>query len=757
MKDLLNALQLYMPKSAMRGGQRHFVRWASSLALIGPALLPAAGMAQSTTAAAPAQASVTQLDEVIVTAQKREQRAIDTPLSVTALDANALADQQIATLTDLAFVSPALRDGEQSGVNRIFIRGIGLTSFSSGADPSVAYYVDGVYIGRPTEQLNTMYDVERIEVLRGPQGSLYGRNATGGAVNVITNAPTAEFSGYIDETAGNYDLHATQGAISGPLNQSGTLLGRVAFDFLNHSGYGWDYGPNNQHPVNDANKQNVRGTLEFKPNDKVDLKIISEFTHEADNDYYTASFGAYPPYVLAGLQGASNPANGGIPAGISISNSQNVADALPDIENHRTGEALTADLTVDLSDSTRFTSITAGRNYLRYNGYNSDDTSAGLGSSLAREWDHQLSQSFALNNHEGAWDSIGGVDLYYEKIKNQTIVPFPQFTNVFFPGPVNYEQSGTMPIYSFAGYAQTTYSIRPDLRLTVGGRFSAEERHSVGYFTGIPPGVTPIDQEKTWRAFTPKAGVEYDVAKDVLLYASATNGFKSGTFDVGQLNPAINPEKVWAYEAGLKAELLDRRVQFTSAVFYYNYKDLQVNKIIGIELLTVNAAAAKNKGIELSTKAKVTEQFTIDGNFSYLDAKFTSFDSTNPVTNVDQNLAGNVLPGAPKVQAGLGATYDFPLQGGALISARAEAEYLSKIYFSEFNVDPLSQSGNTKLNASLKYLSESGKWSAMLWGKNVTNRLTASNKVVTIALWGYPIYGSVDPPATYGITLNYKF
>ena len=229
--------------------------------------------------AAPTNAQTGQLDEIIVTAQKRQQRAIDTPLSITALDANALAEHQVATLADLEFVSPGVRAGEQQGINRLFIRGIGLTSFASGADPSSGFYVDGVYIGRPTEQLSSMYDVQRVEVVRGPQGTLYGRNATGGAVNVITNNPTEETSGYIDETFGNYDLHETQGALSGALNSSGTLLGRVAFDFLNHNGYGEDEAQH--HPINDANKQNFRGTLEYKPNDKTDLKLIAEFTHEA--------------------------------------------------------------------------------------------------------------------------------------------------------------------------------------------------------------------------------------------------------------------------------------------------------------------------------------------------------------------------------------------------------------------------------------------------------------------------------------------
>ena len=738
--------------------RRHFTAWRKNMTVLGCAVLvPYVAIAQTAVDSTKntAGAGGAQLDEIIVTAQKREQRAIDTPISVSAFDATALADHQVTSLVDLAFVSPGIRDGQQNGVNRIFIRGIGLTSFSSGADPSSGFYVDGIYIGRPTEQLSSMYDVERLEVLRGPQGTLYGRNSTGGAVNVITAAPTSEFSGYINQSVGNYDLHETQGAISGPLNSSGTVLGRIAYDFLNRGGYGEDFGTH--HPVNDANKQNVRGTLEFKINDRTDLKLIAEFTHEKDNDYYTQAFGAYPGYTLAGLQGPSNPVNGKVPAGISINNSQDVATALPDGTNHRTGEALTADLRIDLTDNLRFTSLTGVRNFNRYNANNSDNTSAGLGSSLFREWDHQISQEFQLSYHDSKWDSVGGLYLYNEHIKNFTQVPFPQFTDVFGPGEAIYAQSGTMPINAIAAYAQSTYAVLPDFRVTLGGRFSAEERHSVGYFTGIPPGVVAIDQEKTWRSFTPKVGLEYDLAKDTLVYASVTDGFKSGTFEIGQVNPAIDPEKIWAYEVGLKSEFFDRRLDFTSAAFYYNYKDLQVNKIIGISLVTVNAASAKNEGIELATRAKVTSQFTVDANFTYLKATFTDFTSTNPVTSEDQDLSGKMLPGAPKVNAGLGAAYDVPLSNRGNITFRAEAAYTSKIYFSEFNVDALAQGGVTKLNASAKYTSPSGKWTATLWGKNVTDRFIASNKVVTIALWGYPIYGSVEPPATYGLTVGYKF
>jgi len=721
-----------------------------------PTFAMAADQAGSTAGptATPGSAQTGQLDEIIVTAQKREQRAIDTPLSITALDASALSEHQVQAFNDLQSVSPGVQDGDQFGGNRLFIRGIGLTSFASGADPSSAFYVDGVYVARPAAQLGSFYDVERVEVLRGPQGTLYGRNATAGAVNLVTNAPTQEFSGYIDETIGNYDLHRTQGALSGALNSDGTLLGRVAFDFLNHSGYGYDYG--SHHPINDANRQNARFTLEYKPSDKVDVKLITEFTHEADNDYYVADFGAYPGNTLAGLH-----ANGPIPPGIAVINSQNVATNLTGITNTRTGVAETGIVKVDLNDNWSLNSITGWRHFDRHNAEDCDGTSAGLGDCGYNEWDRQLSESLYLSYNTDRWNAIFGLDYFHEDLKNFVPVPFPQFTGVFGPGVPLYEQSGQMPINAYAAYAQGTYSFTPAFRVTLGGRFSDETRASTGFFAGIPPVPQPIDQRKTWSAFNPKVGVEYDLAKDVLWYASATNGFKSGTFDVGQVNPPIDPEKIWAYETGLKGLFLDKRLELTGAVFYYNYTDLQVNKIIGLGTLTVNAASAKNKGIELSTRAKVTNQFTIEGNVTYLDATFTNFNSVNPLDTsanpVPQNLAGNLLPGASKVTADLGPSYAFPVTNGATVTARLDAEYASRIYFSEFNAEALSQAANTRLNALLRYDSPNGKWYASLWGKNVTNQLVATSKILTVALWGYPIYGSMAPPATFGAEAGVKF
>ncbi|WP_421793740.1 TonB-dependent receptor [Hydrocarboniphaga effusa] len=705
------------------------------------------------------------VEEIIVTAQKRAQAAMETPLSLTALDSSALADRQVAALEDLATVSPGIRSGSQNGVNRLFIRGIGLSSFASGADPSSAFYADGVYVGRPGFQLTSFFDVDRLEVVRGPQGTLYGRNATGGAVNLITRSPTEEVSGYLDTTLGNYDLHQTQGALSGKLNSSGTLLGRVAFNTLNRGGYGEDIAQH--HAVNDANSKSFRGTLEYKASENVNFKLIGEHHEENDNNYFTVSSGAYPGYTLAGTQGSSNPANGSIPAGIEVSNGQDAATALPGDTNIRRASAVTGLATIQLDDNLSLSSITGWRDTDRHNASNSDNTSAGLGNTYYNESAEQFSQELQLGYNDDRWDAVLGLYYYHEKLSNYVLVPFVQFGPDF-----EYIQSGTMKIDAYAAFGQATYSVRPDLRVTVGARYNSEKKDTEGYFrppSNDPASNIPIDDGKTWKAFTPKFGVEYDIAEDTLTYASVTRGFKSGTFNVGQANPAIDPEKIWAYEVGFKSRLFDRRVELTGAAFYYDYTDLQVNKIIGLQTLTTNAAAAKNMGVELATTARLTRELTFDANITYLKTEFKDFCSVSPLTPNDpadaacvnedgggRDLSGNQLPGAPEWAGGAGLEYAFAVSAGGFVKARVDSVFTSRVHFSEFNDNALSQASFGKVNASVRYESEDEKWSIAVWGKNITDEQTYGNKTLGVGLWGYPIYSAIDPPATYGVTFGLR-
>lgn len=680
-----------------------------------------------------------QAGDIVVTAQRRAQLALRTPLSLTAMDNSLIEKKQVTGLADLAFAVPGVRSGQQQGVNRVFIRGIGLSSFASGADSSVAFYVDGVYIGRPTEQLSSFYDVARLEVLRGPQGALYGRNATGGAINLITNDPTTEAGGYINFSVGNYRMLQVEGATNLPLTANGDLRARLAFKVLKRDGYGYDFG--SLHDVNDANSQNLRLSLQYNPSPDVDIKFVGQYTHERDNNNYAANFGSYPGYVLQGVSDFG---------GFEIRNSQDAATGVPSPANRREGYAATLNAKFNLSDELSLSSITGWRKFRRRNIASSDGTSAGIGVSDYAERSRQISQEFILNYDLDNFQITAGASYFHEKVSNLTLVPFIQF------GDLLYQQEGDLGIDSLAAYVQGTYSVTPDLRLTAAGRYSTERRTSVGSFSFGT--VTPIDDARRWSAFTPKFGAEFDLTSKTLIYASATNGFKSGTFNIGQVNPAINPEKIWAYEAGIKSRLLDNHLDVTAAVFHYDYSDLQVNKILGLATLTTNAASAKITGVEVSANARVTSHFTIDANFSYIHSRFADFDSINPLVPAagPQNLDGNQLPGSPKYSAIVGAQYVIPMGDAFELTLNGDAAYQSRVYFSEFNDAVISQKGVTKVNASAK-LSHEDSWSVTFWGKNIFNKLIAGNKILGIELWGFPIYGNVEPPATYGATLAVKF
>ena len=737
-----------------------------------PSDMPVAPPSQTGPTDAPPAEEATPSDhvagDIVVTAQRREQLALKTPLSLTALDQTLIESKQVQGLSDLQFVAPGVRSGHQGGSNRLFIRGIGLSSHAAGADSSVAFYVDGVYLGRPHQQLSSFYDIARIEVLRGPQGALYGRNATGGAVNLISNDPDREFGGYVNVTVGNYSLHQAEGAISAPLSSNGDLRARAAFKLIDRNGYGRDIS--NETDVNDASAQAGRLTLQYNPSRDIDVKLIGEYTHENDNNYATTNFGPYQFDDLS-LCPATDGVECSLPGvidfgGIEVRNSQDSAtnlDLLGGKRNRREGYALTLNARFALNDQLSLNSISGWRKYNRYNAVNGDGSSAGIGNVDYNERNETISQELVLNYDSGPLQVTLGGSYYHELLKNRVVAPFIQldFLIPILGFDPLYSEVGELDIDALAVYLQATYSITPALRVTAAGRYSTEKRKSTGVFTinFVAPD-TIIDDSRRWSAFTPKVGVEYDVTPGTLVYASYTKGFKSGSFNVGQPNPAINPEKIEAYEAGIKSRLFDNRVDVTAAYFHYKYTDLQVNKIIGIGAVTTNAASAKTDGFEIAVNARVIPQLTLSGNFTYLDSTFTDFSSINPLfspARPAEDLAGNMLTGSPKYALVGGAQYVLPLNGeGREVVFNADASYQSQIYFSEFNDVQIGQKPATKVNASVKF--DTGKdLSVTFWGKNIFDVQTSGYQLLGIALWGLPRYGSIDPPATFGATLAVGF
>ncbi|MCB2050153.1 MAG: TonB-dependent receptor, partial [Novosphingobium sp.] len=549
-----------------------------------------------------------------------------------------------------------------------------------------------------------------------------------------------------------------------PLTENGDLRARVAFKLLNRNGYGYDYTA--QHDVNNARSQSGRATLQYNPDSTVNIKLTGEYTREKDYNYYVTNFGPYQ-YGDTSLCLFTDGTSCVLPGvsefgGIEIRNSQDAASGLDLLgtghTNQRKGYALTLNANFALSDAITLNSITGWRKFHRYNASNADGSSAGIGNVDYDEHNRQVSQEFVLNYDGGPLQVTAGASYYHEKLDNYVIAPFIQFDNPDTPQlDMPYIQDGTLKINAYAAYLQATYAITPEFRITAAGRYSSEKRTSTGAFSF--GATTPIDTGHKWTAFTPKFGIEYDITDGTLFYASYTKGFKSGTYNVGQINPRINPEKIEAYEAGIKSRLFDNRIDLTAAYFHYDYKDLQVNKIIGIGTQTTNAASATTDGFEVAINARVTPEFTLNGNFTYLDSTFSDFESINPLypSAPAEDLKGKMLPGAPKYAFVIGGQYVLPLNSdGMELAFNADASYQSKVFYSEFNDPQIGRKSATKVNASLKL--DTGKnWYVTAWGKNIFDVKTSNNIALGIALWGLPLYGAIDPPATYGATLGVNF
>jgi len=696
-------------------------------------------------ASMPAMAQAS-LEEIVVTAQKREQSLQDTPLAITALGTAELQSRQFSGLEDIVRIAPGVISTQQNGMNRLFIRGIGMNSVAEGNDPSSAFHVDGVYVGRPSAQLTSVFDIERIEVVRGPQGTLYGRNATGGSVNVITRKPTEEFEGYLRSSFGNYSSLSVEGALSGSLSGDETLLGRLAFKTAKRDGYAYNVFLNRE--TDDQDMYAVRGSLQWNAADRVSVFLSAEHSEEDDENYASGAFGAYPGFSLLG------------PAIIGDRDTTAVSTINT---NKREFSALTGEIGVDFNENWTFKSISGWRSSDYCNTYDPDNTSIAFLDFYGCADADQLSQEAQFVFSGDRLDFIAGLFYFDEEISVDRRVPFDVAIG---PGQL-YHVFGDLEVEAYALFAQATYSVTPDFRVTLGARYSDEERAHDGFFRGVPNNVVPIVyvvQSKSWDDVTPKIGIEYDLGEDLLFYASYTEGFKSGSYNIGQNNaPAgsndhsYDPETIEAYEMGLKGTFFDGKIQAALTGFYYDYADLQVNKVIGIQTATVNAATAENKGIEFEITSLLGDYVLIDADVTYLDPTFEEFESINPITNQLDDLSGNMLPGAAEWTVNFGAEITLPFDISGDVVLRGDMNYISERYFSEFNDPEVGEDSVTTYTASLRYTTEDGRYHASLWGKNLTDEEYTGNKFLSVKSFGAPIAGSWAAPRTYGVTVGIDF
>jgi iron complex outermembrane receptor protein len=692
------------------------------------------------------EAQPTVVDELIVTAQKREESVQSVPIAITSLGERFLRENRVESVMDLQNFVPGLKVGRGGGIAKITLRGVSNEFISIGGDAGVAFHLDGIFIGRAEAQLPGVYDVSRIEVLRGPQGTLYGRNATGGSINVIYNRPTDTPEGYVSASYGSFDEYNLEAVASGPLSDK--VSGRLSLKRAYSDGYTSNAVPG-QRRLDDKDNLAVRGQLMFRPSEDVSLLLTA--------DYYRDWSRGPAIKFTGGPDGASTPAERPPFNGrtlVPFDDRAVVADQTPKTYGEFWGVKSEFSWSLPVVD---FKSITSyrGQKY-GYSRYEGDGTDVNFSTLNIDNDIWQFSQEFQLiSSGDGPLQWVAGAYYYTENGDQARYIP------IFQPGPLALLAGGEVNTDAYALYGHADYRFNSLITLVLGARYSKDER-SVDEFqtiTGTPAAGTH-QGSADWDAVTWDATLRLEPTSDTMAYLRAAKGFKSGGWNTGALQATpFDPEHIMSWEAGYKASLLDRRLRLSAVAFYNSYDDLQVTQVQGFEVLLTNAASAKIQGAEFEMSANVTDKFRVNATASYLDAKFEDYlntDESRPAKGL-QDLSGNTLPNAPEWKFNIGGDYTADLPSGAELTFRANYYWQDKVFFNAFNEAQESQGAVGRIDAEIGYLSPGAEWRLALFGRNLTNELVRNNVQVLSAIIGSPHFMSWDPPRTFGVSARREF
>ena len=713
------------------------------------------------------------LEEVIVTAQKRQTNLQKTAMSVSALSGDELSNRQITDISGVVLAMPNMNFGQTTGNARIAVRGIGFDNISVGNEGRVAFHVDGVYVSRPAAALGNMFDLERVEVVRGPQGILYGRNATAGAVSLITRAPGEELSGYLSGSVGNYNAFSFEGAAGGAV--SDIVSARVAFNVVERDGYGDNI--TNGREVDDQSSQNFRGVFNMDFSESFNVTVRGDYMNQDDSAYGFRYIGR------GSLPDASVGWPGAAPAGLRVGGvvAEDRRDSARDIgpENDREfgGVSVEANLTVGNID---FVSISSYRRSDWTIITDLDGTSSPLTVYDQFEESDQYSEEFRASQDTswGGW--MAGVYYFHEKIFGGSRVPLdrlavpPLMAPTFSGLQQGVSLVGKIDTTAWALFGSLDFDVTEVLTLRLGVRYSDEDKEIDEQNSGLllfrpyPPLPDPFEpglgtrrQDKTnWTNVSPMVTLEYEATENVFVFAGYSEGFKSGGYNLGNIQPAFDQEQIKQYQVGLRSDWNNGSLRANITGFYYDYTDLQVSKVNGPVVTIENAAAAELYGADVELLAQVSERLRLELTAGLLHAEFeeyTSFDPARPAAFFGEfDLAGNDLTQAPSYTVNAGVEYRLPIHPG-VITVRAEGRFVDKVWHSAFNLEHMSQPSYEWFNASLRYDTGDGKWSATAYVRNIGNEEVVSAALVSSGLVGFPVNGAFEPPRTYGITIRRNF
>jgi iron complex outermembrane receptor protein len=746
--------------------------------VIGASIFQATAWGQRPASTASELPSADTLVEIIVTAQKRSENLQNVPIALTALSADRLAQAGIDRTTELGLVTPALTVVNQAGNLLPHIRGIGTTAFGAGFENPIAIYVDGVYLAASDASLLTLNNISQVEVLKGPQGTLYGRNATGGLIQITTKDPQTTFSGDASLGYGNYQTSVLKAYVTGPI--AGDQLAADLAVSATHQGVGYGTNLFNGKDVYQTDRDlAVRSKWLWTPTDGTTVGFIADYGETAGSQYSTFKVapGTQPQFV---------------PPVAAIGPWDLNADTQPRDAFKGGGGSLR--INQDLGFAT-FTSTSAYRRSQQVLVFDGDGTPSNI-LSLApvTQDDRQLTQELQLTStHSGPLQWVAGAFYMHGNAKDDPVTanfpspfvyPFvPSAAPPFFlvPPLANTSIYGEERTSSWAVYGQSTLAITDVDHLTLGLRYTSDHRTLLATETGalatspIPGSPTiPIyplspnpfvpvprlDESKTFAKPTWRLSYDHRFSSEVLGYVSYNRGFKAGGFNAGVPTDApYNSEVLDAYETGLKTDLWDKRVRLNTAAYYYDYKNIQVAHFVLGNIGYYNGAAAKIYGLDADLEALVTHELTLTAGVSWIHDRYSSFANAvfftpNPAGGNIPSIAsakGNRLPLTPDATFTLSADYHHPLPTGGQIRLNATYSYTDSYVFAPDNI--LRQPAFSMVNAAMSWTAPGDRFTATLWGKNLSNE-AAANAILESLIGSLAAY---QPPRTYGVTAGIKF
>mgnify|MGYP003700691933 CR=1 FL=1 len=698
------------------------------------------------------------IEEIVVTAQKREQSQQDVPISVAAFTGEMAETAGAYNITGINGIAPNIvlqTEGLVPNVPMFAIRGMSHSDPDPNSDPKISTVIDGVYVPYVAASLLDLFDLERVEVLRGPQGTLFGKNNLAGTVNITTARPTGELGGRVRATLGDNGLRHYRARIDSPSFADGTMAAKLSLSKRDYDGYATNITTGSELGGNDVIA--ARGTLTFMPAGAFDATLIVDYTKdetdgppgyslgvpEIQDDVYEVAL-SFDPYIETETLGVTLQANWALGDG-------NVAL----VAGHR-----------DLE-------------YLNRGDFDGLPNQPGLDVTRDFDGDYQSLELRYSSPLEGRFDYVAG--LYY--IQNE----WQQVNNVIVNPVVGTFGINEQDTTSYAVFAQGNYHVNDALTLTLGGRYTRDEK-DYSLFSQTLIGGNPVAEftaplDDTWNNFSPRVAVEYRPADNVLTYASVSKGYKGGGYNSrGTLPENIGPydeETVTAYEIGIKSDLLDGMLRINGALFLNEFEDLQSSVTrqgaVRTENITTNIAEVETSGAELEVTWLATTNLRLGINLAYLHSEFTEFcddvdgpsptpfpsDCGGPITpvTVDGNTQYLVaedqtyldLANAPQVSGSFLVDYDIPLASG-VIELHGDIRYTDDYNTWGRDNDPGFVRDDVALvNAFVRYVDGEDRFDVRLYGRNLTDKEVISGAIRTGV---NPLIQFYQPPREFGVELT---